>query len=145
MLPSMLITRATAAALALGGLGVCLASPAWADDRLDGDYAFSDGATTNTWNITTQCSPEGLCAGTVSGSTGLLVQIRKAVGGPWTVERHDVPSGWTCADGSSRPGDLTYSFDPATLAGTLTTTAKPGVCPDPNVGPAVAPISLLKI
>lgn len=144
MLPGMVILRATAVATALAGTLIGLAGPAAADDRLDGDYTFTDGATTNTWSITTQCNPEGMCAGTVSGSTGLLVQIKKAAGGPWTVERHDVPNGWTCADGSGRPGDLTYSFDPATLAGTLTSTTKLGACPDPNAGPAVRPISLAR-
>src|ERR1700754_3224755 len=78
----MAIIRAAAAAVAVVGTAIGLAGPASADDRLDGDYAFTDGATTNTWNITTQCSPEGMCGGTVSGSTGMLVQIKKAVGGP---------------------------------------------------------------
>jgi hypothetical protein len=142
MLPRMAIIRAVAAAVAVTGVAIGLASPAWADDRLDGDFTFTNGATTNTWTITTQCNPEVTCAGTVSSSTGMLVQIRRLAGGPWTVERHDVPNGWTCADGSTGAADLVYSFDPATLAGTLSSTSKPGVCNDPDSARHQQPISL---
>jgi hypothetical protein len=141
----MAIIRVMTAAVAAVGTAIGLAGPAWADEQLNGDYAYTNGATTNTWSITTQCSAEGLCAGTVSGSTGLLVQIKKPVGGPWTVVRHDVTNGWTCPDGSSAPGDLTYAFDPATLTGFLTATSKPGACNDPNVGQNQLPISLVRI
>lgn len=141
----MAIIRAAAVAVVVVGSAIGLASPASADDRLEGDYAFTNGPITNTWNITTQCSPEGLCGGTVSGSTGMLVQIKKVAGGPWTVERHDVANGWTCPDGSSASGDLTYAFDPATLTGYLTATSKPGACNDPNVGQNQQPISLTRI
>ncbi len=41
------------------------------------------------------------------------------------------------------PGDLSYAFDPATLAGTATYTSKPGACNDPNVLQHQNPISLL--
>jgi hypothetical protein len=44
----MVIIRATAAAIAFAGIAIGLASPAWADERLDGDYTFINGATTNT-------------------------------------------------------------------------------------------------
>jgi hypothetical protein len=138
----MLVMRTLAIGVALAGFAAAAAGSASADDRLSGDYAFTDGPTTNTWSITTQCSPEGLCAGTVSGSTGLLVQIRKAVGGPWTVERHDVPNGWTCADGSTGAADVVYTFDPVTLAGTLSRTSIPGVCGDPNPLHAENPVVL---
>lgn len=142
MLSGMLIMRASAAGIALAGLAVAVAGLASADGRLNGDYAFTDGPTTNTWSITTQCSPEGLCAGTVSGSTGLLVQIRKAIGGPWTVERHDVSNGWTCPDGSTGAADVVYTFDPVTLAGTLSRTSLPGACGDPNPLHSENPVTL---
>ena len=141
----MAITRTMAVAVAVTGAAVGLASPAWADEPLDGDYTFINGATTNTWAITTRCNAEGTCGGTVSSSTGMVAAISRLTGGPWTVERHDVPNGWACADGSSGPADLTYSFDPATLVGTLTYVSKPGVCNDPNVGHDQKPISLLKV
>jgi hypothetical protein len=133
-------------AVAVSGAGVVLAGSAAAQTgRLDGDFRFINGPTSNTWTITTQCSPEGLCAGTVSGSTGLLMQIKKAVDGPWMIERHDVPNGRVCVDGSSGPADQTYTFDPVTLVGTLTASSKPGVCNDPNPGQDVLPISLIPV
>jgi hypothetical protein len=138
----MLIMRAAATGIAVGSLAVAVAGPASADDRLNGDYAFTNGPTTNTWSITTQCSPEGLCAGTVSSSTGMLVQIRKAVGGPWLIERHDVSNGWTCADGGTGAGDVVYTFDPATLAGTISRTSKPGACGNPVPGHDENPVTL---
>lgn len=138
----MVITRAMTAAVALTGVAVGLASPAWADGRLDGEYQFVNGPTTNTWAITTQCNFEGLCGGTISSSTGMIAQIRKQADGPWTIERHDVFNGRPCADGSTGPADLTYSFDPATLAGSLRYTWEPGTCGDPNPGESEVPISL---
>jgi hypothetical protein len=139
----MAITRALAVAVAFSATAVVLAGPAWANGRLDGDFTFVNGPTSNTWTITTQCNPEGLCAGTVSSSTGMLAQIRKPVDGQWTVERHDVPNGWVCPDGSNGSADQTYSFDPATLVGTLTSVTKPGVCGDPNSLQGQVPVSLV--
>src|ERR1700754_1854092 len=92
----MTLTRAMAVAMAVAavtGTAVGLSGPAWTDDRLDGSFDYTDGPTTNTWSITTFCNPEGTCAGTVSSSTGMLAQIHRPPGGPWTVERHDVSNG----------------------------------------------------
>ncbi|BBY45201.1 hypothetical protein A5765_03895 [Mycolicibacterium celeriflavum] len=138
----MMLTRAMAVAAAIAGVAIGSASPAWADGRLEGDFRFVNGATSNTWAITTQCNPEGFCAGTVSSSTGMIAHISRGADGPWIVERHDVPNGWTCPDGSTGPGDLSYAFDAATLAGTATYTSKPGACNDPNAGRHENPISL---
>ena len=138
----MAITRAMAIAVALTCTTIGLASPAWADDRLDGDYTFVNGATTTTWNITTQCNAELTCGGTVSTSTGWVGAISRLAGGPWTAERRGVSNGWTCPDGSTSPADLSYSFDPASLVGTVTSTSKPGACNDPNPGQNQQPISL---
>ena len=141
----MAIIRVTAAAVVLAGTAVATASPASADERLSGDYTFINGPVSNTWSIETQCNAEGTCGGTISSSTGLLEQIKRLAGGPWTVERQDVPNGWTCPDGSIGAADLMYSFDPATLAGTLSSTSKPGVCNDPNAIHIQQPISLVRI
>jgi hypothetical protein len=138
----MAITQAMAIAVAVTCTAIGLASPAWADDRLDGDYTFVNGATPTTWNITTQCNAELTCGGTVSTSTGWVGAISRLAGGPWTAERHDVSNGWTCPDGSTSPADLLYSFDPASLVGTVTSTSKPGACDDPNPGQNQQPISL---
>jgi hypothetical protein len=141
----MTILRAMAATVALTGTAVGMAGPAWADEQLNGDYAFTNGPVTNTWSITTQCNQEGTCGGTISTSTGLLEQISRLAGGPWTIERTDVPNGWTCPDGSIGPADLVYSFDPVTLVGTLRSASKPGVCNDPNSIQNELPISLVRI
>lgn len=138
----MLITRAMAIAVTVTGTAVGLASPACADDRLDGDFTLVNGATATTWSITTQCNAERTCGGMVSTSTGWVGAISRVAGGPWTAERRDVPTGWTCPDGSTGPADLVYSFDPATLAGTVSYTSKPGVCNDPNSQQGQQPVSL---
>ena len=131
------------AAIVLAGIAVGSASPARADEGLNGDYKFVNGPTTNTWSITTRCNPEGKCAGTLSSSTGLVAAIERLPGGPWTVDRHDVPNGWTCPDGRTGAADMSYSFDPVSLAGTLNNTSKPGACGDPNAIHHQQPITLL--
>ena len=139
----MPITRTMAVAVAVTCAAVGLASPAWADDQqLDGDYTFVDGPTTTTWNISMQCNAEHTCGGMISTSRGWVGAINRVTGGPWTAERNDVAAGWTCPDGSTGPADLLYSFDPATLAGTVTATSKPGVCGDPNPQQGQQPVSL---
>ncbi len=132
---------ATVLIFAAGGL----AAPARADERLDGDYTFIDGPMSNTWTITTQCNSEATCGGTVSSSTGMLVAIHRVTGGPWTVERHDVPNGRMCADGSTGPADLMYSFDPATLVGAISFRSPPGVCGDPDWTHGENPVSLIPL
>lgn len=139
------IVRAAAIAIAITGTGIGSASPAWADERLDGEYTFINGPTSNTWSITTQCNQETTCGGTISTSTGLLEQISRVAGGPWTVERHDVPNGRICADGSTGPADLMYSFDPTTLVGAASFRSKPGVCGDPDWTQGENPISLVPL
>jgi hypothetical protein len=138
----MAITRAMAVAVAVTCTAVGLASPAWADDRLAGDYTFDDGGPTITWTIETQCNAERTCGGTVSSSRGWVGAINRVAGGPWTAERSDVGNGWTCPDGGTFPADLLYSFDPMSLAGTVTSTSKPGACNDPNPEQGQQPVSL---
>jgi hypothetical protein len=135
--------RIAVVAVAVMAAGLGSAAPAWADGRLDGHFTFINGPTTNTWTITTQCNPEGTCGGTVSSSTGMLAKISRVTNGPWVVERHDVPNGRICADGSTGPADLMYSFDSATLVGALSFSSKPGVCGDPNATYGQNPISLV--
>jgi len=129
----------------LAGVAAGLASPAWADDRLDGEFTFINGPTSNTWSITTQCNPEITCGGTISSSTGLIEQISRVAGGPWTVERTDVPNGRICPDGSTGPADLMYSFDPATLIGAASFRSAPGVCGDPDWTQGQNPVSLVPL
>ena len=143
MIRAIVASSLWAAALAAAAVG--LASPASADDRLDGDYTFINGPVSNTWNITTQCNAEVTCGGTISSSTGLVEQILRVAGGPWTIERTDVPNGRICPNGSTGPADLMYSFDPATLVGAVSFRSKPGVCGDPDWTSGQNPISLVKV
>ena len=142
MLGRMAITQATAIAVAVTSTAIGLAGPAWADERLDGDYTLISDGPAITWSITTQCNAERTCGGMVSTSRGWVGAISRVAGGAWTAERHDVSTGWTCPDGSTGPADLLYSFDPATLAGTVSYTSKPGVCNDPNTQQTQQPIRL---
>jgi|SRR3954470_6737554 hypothetical protein len=142
MLGSMTITQAATVAVAVTCTAIGLASPAWADERLDGDYTLVSDGPAITWNITTQCNAERTCGGMVSTSRGWVGAISRVAGGPWTAERRDVSTGWTCPDGSTGPADLLYSFDPATLAGTVSYTSKPGACNDPNSQQGQQPVSL---
>ncbi|MDA4086805.1 hypothetical protein MHAS_03955 [Mycolicibacterium hassiacum DSM 44199] len=137
------IIRATTPVLGIVlALALGTAAPARADERLDGDYTLVNAPTTTRWSITTQCNAELTCAGTISTATGLIAQIRRSEGGPWIVQRNDVVNGWTCPDGSTAPGDQTYTFDPATLAGTFSATSRPGACGDPEPAHLQQPISL---
>ncbi|MGO4445524.1 hypothetical protein AB4Z42_19415 [Mycobacterium sp. 2YAF39] len=141
----MVIIRTAAVFGTLAAVAAGLAGPAWADDRLDGDFTFINGPTHNTWTITTQCNAEVTCGGTISSSTGLIEQISRVAGGAWTVERHDVPNGRVCPNGSTGPADLMYSFDPATLVGAISFRSKPGVCGDPDWTSGQNPISLVPL
>ena len=141
----MAIRQAVAVTVAVAVTAIGLASPAWADERLDGEYTFINGPTSNTWSISTQCNPEATCGGSVSSSSGMLVAIHRLTGGPWTIERHDVFNGLTCADGGTGAADLSYSFDPVSLAGTISYTSKPGACNDPNSIQSQQPVSLVKV
>ena len=138
----MAFTHVIAAAVAVTCTAIGLASPAWADAQLDGDYTFVDGPTTMTWSITTRCNAERTCGGTISTSRGWVGAIHRVAGGPWTAERRGVPNGWTCPDGSTGPADLSYAFDPESLAGTVILVSKPGVCNDPNSQQGQQPVSL---
>ncbi|WP_442010831.1 hypothetical protein [Mycobacterium sp. 2YAF39] len=140
-----MIIRTAAVFGTLAAVAAGLAGPAWADDRLDGDFTFINGPTHNTWTITTQCNAEVTCGGTISSSTGLIEQISRVAGGAWTVERHDVPNGRVCPNGSTGPADLMYSFDPATLVGAISFRSKPGVCGDPDWTSGQNPISLVPL
>jgi len=128
-------TLPTAILAALGACAVGLAGPALADDSLNGHYqAFVDGSRTNPLGgiliLNTTCDPAGNCSGWVSTPKTWGAAISKPPGGSWTISRTD-PQGWTCPNGGNAPADLVYTFDPGSLAGTLTATKAAGGCGDP--------------
>src|SRR4051812_49781983 len=107
----MTITRAMAITVAVTCTAIGLASPAWADEQLDGDYTFVDGPMTTTWSITTQCSAELTCGGTVSTSRGWVGAINRVAGGPSTAAR---PNASTAR---SSPGGTTCTAKPLATSG----------------------------
>ena len=114
---------------------VGMAGPALADDGLNGHYqAIVDGSRSNPLSeiliINTNCDAAGNCTGWVSTPKTWGAAISKPPGGSWSTSHTD-PVGWTCADGSKAPADLVYTFAPATLAGSITSTKAAGGCGDP--------------
>ena len=113
-----------AVAIFTGSLALGFASPAWADEALNGTYnlVWSDGDA-STWVITSTCSSADLCVGHVSttqgsigGSTGSGdAQLRN---GQWTMTI-DNSDGVMCRDGTRAPSHNEYSWAASTLSGTL--------------------------
>src|SRR5207244_11856816 len=88
MLGSMAITQATAIAVAVTSTAIGLAGPAWADERLDGDYTLISDGPAITWSITTQCNAERTCGGMVSTSRGWVGAISRVAGWAWAAGSH---------------------------------------------------------
>jgi hypothetical protein len=133
----MLITRTGLAAMlaALSACAVGLASPALADDSLNGHYqAVVDGSRANPLSTillpNTKCDPAGTCSGWVSTPKTWGAPLTKRPGGSWTITRTD-PQGWSCPGGGTGPADLTYTFAPGSLTGSITVTKAAGACGDP--------------
>ena len=94
-----------------GGLALGVASPAWADEALNGTYnlMWSDGDA-STWVITSTCSSADSCVrhvstteGSIGGSTGSgNAQLRN---GQWTMTI-DNSDGVMCPDGTRAPSHM---------------------------------------
>lgn len=134
------------------------AVPAWADDpadpspgpppaaELDGAYTyFIENSRFALWSITSTCDPAGNCFGHIVSTRKWTAPLTKAVGGPWTIQRDSPADGWVCPDGAPAPAHYAYSFDPATLAGTVIYTKAPGACGNPNTATHHDEISLSKV
>ena len=122
---------AGALAAGIGGLSLCVASPAIADQELTGTYNYSvtesldRGATPDvnavrTWTFTPcgpGCTHVNISAnGLLEGSGGYEADLQ-LVDGLWqmTVDRPDLA---VCTDGRRLPGTVSYSLDPASMTGT---------------------------
>jgi hypothetical protein len=113
-----------AVAILTGSLALGFASPAWADEALNGTYnlAWNDGDA-STWVITSTCSSADACVARVSTTQGRIggstvsgdAQSRN---GQWTMTI-DKPDGALCADGTRAPSHYEYSWSASTLSGTL--------------------------
>ena len=124
----MTITRriitATAAAM-LAGLTVSTATTAWADQAMNGHYTVTQNGTT--WDL--YFTPCGDGCASAAYSDGTPVGQAQLANGQWTL---DMTRDAACNDGTVVPsGSQSHLvWDANTLAGTDTSTWKPGVCPN---------------
>ncbi|RDH80194.1 hypothetical protein DVS77_02225 [Mycolicibacterium moriokaense] len=133
--------RVLGAVVVLAAAALAAASPASADQVMEGDYTFdSPGLPSATWTIYPICVPTvgdlrvplelpvactlKVVSATTSKTTFDLKNQNwggdaKLTGGLWTLTTNKV-DGFQCPDGSTAPTVDTYKFDDATLAGTHT-------------------------
>ena len=116
--------RTAAMAACTGSLALAFASPAWADEGLDGTYnlTWSDGDA-STWVITSTCSSADSCVARVSSGQGRIGGSTvsgdaRLSNGQWTLTL-DKPDGIECSDGTRAPTHNEYSWAASTLSGTL--------------------------
>jgi hypothetical protein len=127
----MAVTRGIAAAAMLTGLAVGTASTACADTTMSGHYiateTSSDRTITEDWYFTS-CG-DG-CAAVVITPGESPLQARLA-NGQWTMD--EGPYAAYCPDGTTVPGAISghATWDPTTLAGTMTFTHNVSACGDP--------------
>jgi hypothetical protein len=116
-------------AAVFAGIPLATAVPAWADASLNGTYylVWNDGDQ-STWVITSTCdSPDSCVAHIASGSSNGGSTVggeAQLANGRWSMAI-DKPDGAACADGSRAPQHNEYSWDAATLSGTLVASAGP--------------------
>lgn len=157
----MTVARGLAAAVIFfAGVAVGSASPAWADEPMEGIYGFNQaGVVPSTWTITPSCVP-GSCTLSVSASPPAEISdperlltysgTAELTGGRWTFV---VPllNGVLCPDGSRAASTEIYAFDDVTLTGTHTSShaavcgIQPGLTKTPftltYLGPLPNPIN----
>jgi hypothetical protein len=142
------LARGLAAAAVFTAAAVGSATPAWADDPLDGTFAYTEpGALSSTWTLFSTCvkacnasSPDctrphyDLGVGcTMHVASSMPAQSTRdernatysgnarLVNGLWTLSAYK-PDGMLCPDGSTAPSLENYAFDDVTLTGTRTVT-----------------------
>lgn len=118
----MYLTRlAMASALAAGGLGVGLASPAnAADPHALGTYTFEgENGESETWSVSPCADDTDHCVYVVS--SGGSLRAPWSGNAYWTVGSWilfvDQPDAVRCSDGSTHPGRNNYSWDATSLSG----------------------------
>ena len=127
----MTITRGFAATAIFAGLAVGTASAAWAETTMSGHYLRieTDPQTgqseTDDW-YATPCG-DG-CASLALTPGGPAISQARLVDGQWTLESaiHTL----NCPDGTVAPNAVSahYTWDPATLAGTVQLTSNVPAC-----------------
>jgi hypothetical protein len=129
----MTIARVLAVAATFASLVVGFASPARADQVMEGIYTYTQGDLVVQWTIYPICVPtvgdlrDNLelpvaCTLHVSpSSTAVLGGDARLADGQWTFTKNML-DGFKCADGSTAPILEVYKFDDATMSGTRSVT-----------------------
>lgn len=125
----MTIARVFAVAVAFGCVALGFASPASADQVMQGIYAYDQGDVHAEWTIYPSCVPT---VGDLRVNLDLPVACRlhvapssamvsggdaRLTGGQWTFSTN-IKDGMTCPDGGTAPIQETYEFDDLTMTGT---------------------------
>jgi len=125
----MTIARVLAVAATFASLVLAFASPARADQVMQGVYTYTQGDLVATWTIYPTCVPtvgdlrDNLelpvaCTLHVAPSTTqILGGDARLTGGQWVYSKN-LLDGFKCADGSTAAQQETYKFDDATMSGT---------------------------
>jgi hypothetical protein len=126
----MTIARVLAVAAAFASVVLGFASPARADQLMQGIYTYTQGDVVAEWTIYPTCVPtvgdlrdnlELPVACTLHVAAAPVTAVNggdaRLTGGVWqfTTSKHE---GMTCADGSTAPIQETYEFDDLTMSGT---------------------------
>lgn len=102
------------------------------------NQAFHDEPTvTSTWTITSTCTDVQECEGQVTSDQGWSARIYMQDGEMWWVKR-ELPNWETCPDGSSFPGQQTYSFFPVDSNGGFVLGSPTLAGKDKTIGPSGA-------
>jgi len=126
----MTFTRAFAIASAVATVALGVASPARADQMMQGIYAYTQGNIGAVWTIYPTCVPtvgdlrdnlELPVACTLHVAPTPTTQVNggdaRLAGGLWTFSTTK-KDGLNCPDGSTAPIQETYKFDDLTMTGT---------------------------
>jgi hypothetical protein len=125
----MTIARVLAVAATFASLVVGFASPARADQVMQGIYTYTQGDLVVQWTIYPICVPTvgdlrdnlelpvGCTLHVAASSTAVLGGDARLAGGQWMFTKNML-DGLKCDDGSTAAQQETYKFDDATMSGT---------------------------
>lgn len=129
----MTIARVLAVAAAFASLVVGFASPARADQVMEGVYTYTQGDLVTTWTIYPTCVPTvgdlrdnlelpvACTLHVAPGTTKVLGGDARLSGGVWAYSKN-LLDGFKCADGSTEAILESYKFDDVTMSGTRSVT-----------------------
>ena len=125
----MRITRALATAVAFAAVALGVASPAGAEQVMQGVYTYTQGDTVVEWTIYPSCVPTvgdlreelrlpvACRLHVASSSAAVLGGDARPTGGRWMYST-TLKDGFPCPDGSMAPIMESYEFDDVAMTGT---------------------------